>query len=233
MRTLKIDGLEVSRICLGGGKMVDMDIETGKSLVRKAMELGINIFDCHHRYGNCEKIVGQFDNIVKMTKISAYRFEERYKLLEASIQKLGKIDILIISDLDNNELYTYGEDMFNEFYRQGIYFNNPMACVMMGITTEDPTLAYRFMNSHPECDIFLVPVYIGSKDMTKFIKDAQDRGKIVFAIKTMCDGLSLKDHTVQECSDFVKSINLDVVVVGTSNLSHLEELVNIYSDGVI
>ena len=156
MRTLKIDGLEVSRLALGGGKMVDIDIERGKSLVNRAIELGINIFDCHHRYGNCEEIVGQFDNIVKMTKISAYKFEERHGLLEASIQKLGKIDILIISDLDNDELYKAGEDMFNEFkedYR------------IMGITSEDSTLVHRFMAQHPECKIFMVPLFIGRNDM--------------------------------------------------------------------
>ena len=43
MKMLKIGNIEISNLCLGGGKMVGMDFNIGRSLVNKALDLSINL----------------------------------------------------------------------------------------------------------------------------------------------------------------------------------------------
>lgn len=220
MQKVLCNNIEVSKLVLGGGKMVDMDLVKGKALVNKALQLGINTVDGHHRYGNCEDIIGQFDNIVKMTKISSYQYLSRDSLIDASYRKMNWVDILWVSDLDDITLYSLGEQIYNELKND--YLPN------IGITTENAQLAELFMEKYPECTLFMVPLYIGRWDMARFVKKAQSRGKRVFTIKTFCDKLLLDKYSIRDCLNFVKDVNPDVTVLGTSNGIHLEELVTIY-----
>lgn len=223
MKKLKINNLEVSRICYGGSKLVDYSLEDGKRLIDKAKSLGINLFDSHHRYGNSSSIIGTCNDIVKMTKISAYNFENRFDLIEEEILKLNGVNILWVSDLDDVDLYRAGLRIYDELCVGEIKYG-------LGITTENPQLAFCFMEKRPECNLFMVPLYIGQTEMAKFIKEAQRRGKTVFVIKTLCDKQLLSKYSLQDCVDFVKGVNPDVIVVSSTNENHLEEIVGLYNE---
>lgn len=61
--TLGRSGLEVSRIAYGsgplGGAHGNLDIESGIQAVRRARELGINLFDTGRAYGSAEELLGR------------------------------------------------------------------------------------------------------------------------------------------------------------------------------
>lgn len=224
MNHINIGNRKVSELCLGGGKMVDISPEAGRALVQTAIECGINAFDAHHRYGNCENILGTYPNkndLFYMTKISAYQRAAYEQILEQSAKNLnGKIDLLWVSDLDDKRLYDHGIEIYDEI----VWKYNAV-----GITTEDPRLAIRFIDTHPECKYLMLPIFIGCRqEMIEAAKYAQDMGSYVFAIKPFDDGRCFKaGHSVKDCLEFLKG-KVDVVVFGTSNPEHIKEIVNIW-----
>lgn len=221
MKKVKIDKLELSRICLGGGKLVDMPIEQGKSLVNSAIELGINVVDGHHRYGNAEEIYSHFSNIIRMTKVSAYEANWR-QLVENSKKVLGRIDIMWVSDLDDIALYEKGVKIYNEL--KGEF-------PLLGITTENPKMLCNFWRKFPECSLFMVPVFIGMNvDMMAMMGVIQCQNKYIFAIKTFLDGQLLNSYSIKTCLEFVKRCSPDVILIGTSCPNHLKEIVECYGE---
>lgn len=224
MKKLRVGNLEISNLCLGGAQLGKLGVKEGKELVEKAKKIGINVFDAHHRYENCEEILGNCNDIIKMTKISAYKIADADELISSSKKKLGKIDIMWVSDLDNESLYKSGEVLYEKLVEE---------FPVIGITTESYLLFWKFMCDHPECSLFMVPVYLGIEiQMAGMIKIAQNRGKKVFAIKTFCDGSILKRYGMERCIDYVKDVAPDVIVLGTADKVHLEELVRLYGGSV-
>lgn len=217
MQKIKIGNLEISRICLGGGKLVDMPIEKGKELVNSAIDLGITIVDGHHRYGNAEEIYSHFPNIIRMTKVSAYKDNWR-ELVDNSKRVLGRIDIMWVSDLDDVTLYERGVKIYKELKNE---------FPLLGVTTENCSLAYRFKREFPDCKLFMIPVFLYMREeMVLFIKTIQTDCTRIFAIKTFLDGQLLKSFSIKTCLEFVKNVNPDIVVIGTSNNVHLREVVD-------
>ena len=228
-----IAGMKISELCLGGGKMVDMPIEQGLTFVQTARELGINIFDAHHRYGNCEKILKKYDTksgvrhmdrindmYFIMTKASAYEYENRWSHIERSIELLKYIDILWISDLDNEELYKRGSKIYREV---GSHFPR------IGVTTEDPQLALRFMEERPECKFYMIPVFASRPEMYRCARTLREAGKYVFAIKPFDDGREfIRGYTVHDCLKYLRVSPANVVIFGTKNVNHLKEVVRIW-----
>lgn len=219
MEKIKINNLEISKICLGGGKLVDMPIEQGKELVNSAIELGINIVDGHHRYGNAEEIYSHFPHLIRMTKVSAYKDNWR-ELVNNSKKILGRIDIMWISDLDDTSLYNNGERIYNELKDE---FS------LLGITTENSMLAFKFAKQYPECKLFMLPIFIGMSNLTNlFVDYTKHQNKYVFAIKTFLDGQLLKSNSIKTCLEFVKNIGPDIIIIGTKNRFHLKEVIESY-----
>ena len=221
MQKIKIANLEISRVCLGGGKLVDMPIEKGKELIDSAMNLGINIVDGHHGYGNAETIFSHYPNLIRMTKVSAYKDNWR-ELVDNSKRVLGNIDIMWVSDLDDVTLYEKGKKIYKELKNEFPF---------LGITTENGNLAQRFKEEFPGCKFYMVPVFIGvDGSIIDFIQRLKIRGdrNFVFAIKTFLDGQLLKNYSVKICSEFVKNVDPDVVIIGTTNVNHLMEVVEYY-----
>ena len=219
MQKIKIGNLSLSRICLGGGKLVDMPIGGGRNLVSSAMDLGINVVDGHHRYGNAEEIYSHFPNIIRMTKVSAYKDNWR-ELVDNSKRVLGRIDIMWVSDLDDIMLYGKGKKIYNALKDEFPF---------LGITAENGYLARKFKEEFPDCKFYMVPVFIGvDKSIIDFIQGIQIRGdrNFVFAIKPFLDGQLLKDYPIKTCLEFVKNVNPDIVVIGTTNNIHLREVVD-------
>ena len=216
MEKIKIGDLEVSRVCLGGGKFVDMSVDEGVELVRFAMDLGINIVDGHHRYGNAEEIYSYFPDVVRMTKVSAYKDNWR-ELVENSKKVMGRIDIMWVSDLDDVTLYDRGKKIYDELKDE---------FPLLGITTENGLLAYRFKREFPGCFLFMLPVFCGMSPISiSFIRDGKKTGYYTFSIKSFLDKQLFMKYSVKQCIDFVKQVNPDVSLFGTSNIEHLKEIV--------
>lgn len=237
--TTRVDGLTLSKLCLGGGKMEALPIDTGKTLVRRAMELGINVFDAHHRYGNCETILGHFPQVIKMAKISAYKPNIELLLERSTVRMRDGIEIYWVSDLDDSSLYEKGCRHYEHLRDHDIM----IACNGMklkgrvgrlGITTESPEMGYRFLREYPECMFFMIPLHFESSGrMLEFAKEIKRQGKYLFIIKPFNDGLSFTEGRINEdiktsfgAIDMVKP---DVICFGTKNTEHLEATVEIFN----
>jgi len=222
---IDINGKPVSELCLGGGKMVKFPRENGHALMRTAIECGINCFDAHHRYGNCEDILGTYPDqkhLFYMTKVSAYQGEQCLPLMRHSHTVLNnKVDIMWMSDLDDKRLYDIGEDLYDD-----LVWELPA----VGITTENSNLAIRFIDSHPECKYLMIPIFIGRNDMLDVAKYAQDHGVYVFGIKPFDDGrLLAQGYSIKQCLSFIYG-SVDVLVFGTSNTEHIKNTVEAYKE---
>ena len=216
MQKVKIADLELSQICLGGGKLVDMSIADGKKLIDSAIDLGINVVDGHHRYGNAEQIYSYFPNLIKMTKISAYKDNWR-ELVENSKKVLGRIDIMWVSDLDDITLYERGVKIYQELKDE---------FPLLGITTENSLLAYKFKREFPDCFLFMLPVFYGVDSISvSFIREGKKLGYYTFAIKTFLDRVLLEKYSIKTCLEFVANVNPDIILVGTKNSKHFKEVV--------
>lgn len=226
MQKVQIDGLEVSRLCLGGGKMENMDIHHGRAMVNKAKELGINIFDAHHRYGNCEGILGSFHDILFMSKISAYQLETADTLINKTILNLQRVpDIYWVSDLDDATLYGRGDIIYHALQVQSRW---PVK--RLGITTESPEMGFRFLKEHPECMYYMLPLHLNqSQRMFDLAKEIKKQDKYLFVIKPFNDMKGTK-HPIKASLKLCIDKGVDVICIGTKNIDHLIETVNIFNE---
>lgn len=223
MNQIKIGDLNVSRLCLGCGKLVNLRDEEGYQLIKRAVELGINIFDAHHRYGNAERVLGSFgDQILAMTKVTAYSIEKNYwDHVNNSIKTFKNIPLYWISDLDDEKLYNSGKAIYEKVKKE--YGHTHLKNV--GITSENPSLVFRFLKEYPECKFVMIPVYPGNNDMVTACRILNHIGVHVFAIKPFDDGRALKKHSIKDCLSLQFEANPAVTIFGTSSIKHLEEVV--------
>ena len=229
MNTHDVDEMMLSGMCLGGGKFVDVDRQAGYMLIEKALSLGVNLFDTHHRYGISQQILGLYADmpaIKIMSKISAYKYEERVGLLINMKEQLGRQpDIMWVSDLDDTVLYRLGERIYGELINK---FKR------VGITTESAQLGYQFLKEYPECKFYMVPYFLGKgDDMKGFCNAVKAEGKYLFIIKPFNDGVgfnSLSKDIIERNFEFIiEDVNPNVICFGSKNINHIEETIKIYS----
>ena len=208
-----------SEIVLGGGQLVASTLAQGTQLVLHAvLKHNINLIDLHHRYGKAESIASKLFGLQKQTKISAYLPIEDSEVIYAQSKFIlnGDIQLLFISDLDNNELYTNGIKLY-DYYEAN------------GITSESPELALRFLQERPRNDFFMIPIFDGGPDFFEFIKEAKKYQKFIYGIKLFDDGRQFKKgKTIKDCLQYAKNSGIDFYVVGTKNIEHLNEIMGIW-----
>lgn len=95
MATLGKSGLRVTRIALGGFHAAFKGEENGVRLVERALDLGINLFDCAHDYhdGKSELLYGKAlkrkrQSILLMSKVRPRDRETAMRHLEESLERL-------------------------------------------------------------------------------------------------------------------------------------------------
>ncbi len=243
----RVDGMKLSRLCLGGGKMETLPIHEGRSLVYRAMELGINVFDSHHRYGKCEEILGGVPETIKMAKVSAYLAEDFEALLMRSTLRMkNDIEIYWVSDLDDAILYEAGRRLYEQLrdndiqiYHRNTLFKGRVG--RLGITTESADMGFRFLKEYPECMFYMLPVHYDVSDrMFALINALKSQGKYVFAIKPFNDlkGMYFAPYIndgIKNLSEPIKASlrlcidkGVDVICVGTKSIEHLEQTVEVF-----
>ena len=235
MKTTNIDGLDISRLCLGGGKFEHLPTALAYPLIERALALGINLFDSHHRYGISEAILGNYcenPTVKIMTKVSAYKYNENLMLVKNSLQTLQRIpDIMWISDLDDKQLYNTGDKLYHELLETKMF-------PRLGITTESAGMGFMFLKQHPECKFFMIPYHPkSSPEMKDFALELKRQDKYVFAIKPFNDGLSFMAKPCHVASGItntfhmiINEINPDVICFGTKNIAHCEETIKLFND---
>lgn len=222
----KVDifGEKYSQLCLGGSKLQNMSFLEGRKLLACASILGVNLVDCHHRYGNCEMIVSAFSSLKYMTKISAYKQVDNWEeVVDNSFFLLPSPTIFWISDLDDKVLFPKGEFLYRKLSPQ-------IDICRLGITTENGFLAERFHSLHPECKNYMLPLFLHcDSDLVDSAQRLKRKGCNIFSIKPFDDGRCFdRGLSIRECLCFQKDLGVDVVVFGTSKVEHLKEVVEIW-----
>jgi len=232
MLTIEMGGLRLTRLCFGGGKFEGIGRSLAYRLIERALQLGINIFDSHHRYGISEEVLGDYKEIpsVKvMTKISAYNIDDSEKLVKESLERLGRIpDIYWVSDLDDARLFENSRAVYNRIRGYGC---------RVGITTESDEMGFKFLQEYPDNKYYMIPYYMGrGQGMVTFAKVLKAQGKHIFVIKPFNDGLLFKGDVHKQTiiantfEAILNDIQPDVICFGTKDVNHLEETVSIFND---
>lgn len=105
-------GLMVTRVGLGGIALARLSEENAVSVVRKALDLGINFIDTGNDYGDSENKIGKAihgrrDGLILATKSKALTADEIREHLELSLQRLGvsSIDLYQFHNVRDFESY--------------------------------------------------------------------------------------------------------------------------------
>lgn len=101
MATLGKTGMQISRITVGGYHMRVRSEDEGVRIIHRAIDLGVNMFDCAHLYhdGKSEETYGRAlagglrKKIHLMTKAEIYTYDGAMKELEESLTRM-KTDYL-------------------------------------------------------------------------------------------------------------------------------------------
>lgn len=222
MKTKNIDGLEVSELaltCTGTSK------EKGNVLIAEAIKLGITTF-------NIDPIVcAPESKCITMSVISALESDKLEINVKAILDKIGKPDIVWVTDLGNGDSYRKGEYIYKALKDR---------FPRVGVSSASGDLILRFKNNYPECKFFMVPVhrgdmfiknkYSGNEKMFGFIEEAKKQGKFVFGKNPFCKGLHIGTHSTEDCLKTAKGSGADCVLINTQNIVALEEMIKIYKE---
>ena len=110
-RRLGRTGFEASVIGFGGGPFVRPTWEEGVKAVRRAIELGVNLFDTARSYGDSEAIIGEAikdtrDRLFISTKSHLRTKEGVARSIDQSLRelKVDKIDLIHIHSVDTEDI---------------------------------------------------------------------------------------------------------------------------------
>ena len=110
-RKLGESGLTVSRLCFCALTMVplqaNLNVDAGASLVRRALEGGVNFIDTAELYGTYQHIAAALHQypgeVIVATKSYAYTSEQAAASLKKALRELGRrrIDIFLIHEQES------------------------------------------------------------------------------------------------------------------------------------
>lgn len=239
MATLGKTGMKVSRMTLGGYHMRLRGEEEGIKIVHRAIDLGINMFDCAHLYeeGQSEITYGKAlqgglrQKIQLMTKAEIYTYDGAMKELEESLSRM-KTDYLDLwcchqvskmSDVDQILGPKGSLQAFVDAKKQGKVRH-------IGFTGHhNPDVHLRLLNAFDGWETVQHPVNLVDPHYLSFINNVlpkvRAKGLGMLAMKSNAMGGIAKNQvaTIAECLRFTWSHDIDTLVSGVETVAQLEE----------
>ncbi len=251
-------GLRVSRLGFGimrlpAGEDGKVDFDRSTPLIRKSLQLGINIFDSHHDYhdGDSEVAIGKAiagwdrSKIVIQTKNPYYTKSEGSNThrarLELALEKLGTdyVDCYLSHSLK----WSHIDDLADEFFTFAEKARDEGLVRHIGFSSHDKPEMVRKMIDTGRFEIMLVQYNLIDHVYAEVIRHAREKGLAVSVMGPVGGGgLS----TPTEISHLVKggdrsgakpalrfvfdNDNIDVAFSGMSSLDQLDENVAIASN---
>jgi len=236
-RLLGNTGIEVSRLCFGsltiGPLQAKLDLKDGASVIRKAIEMGVNFIDTAELYGTYnyirEAVKGIRSKIVISSKCYAYTWEGAEQSLMKAMKELDTdyIDIFSLHEQES-ELTLKGHSEAIEYFiraKEKGYIRS------FGISTHavaavDASLKHREIEVlHPIVNKKGLGIIDGSiEDMLNAVSRAAAAGKGIYSMKPLGGGNLIKDSG--SCFDFVLQ-NPDIHSVAVGMQSYEEVLCNV------
>jgi predicted aldo/keto reductase-like oxidoreductase len=239
MHPLGKTGMQVSRMTLGGYHMRVRGEAEGIRIVHRAIDLGINMFDCAHLYHNGESEItygkalqgGLRQKIQLMTKAEIYTYDGAMKELEESLTRM-KTDYLDLwcchqvskmSEVDQILRPKGSLQAFVDAKKQGKVRH-------IGFTGHhNPDVHLRLLNAFDGWETVQHPVNLVDPHYLSFINNVlpkvRAKGKGMLAMKSNAMGGIAKNNVanIQECLRFTWSHDIDTLVSGVETVSQLEE----------
>lgn len=215
--------LEVSVLGFGTGPLGELfgpvDETQAQSIVRKAIDEGINLFDTSPYYGNAEERLGKAirgyrDNLVIATKVGRYGFDDFdyspsriRRSVEASLRLLQTdyVDIILLHDIEYVEL----DGPLTDGYAELLRLRDSGACRYIGVSGYPLAAMKRAMND-VQLDVLLTYAHgtlLDDSIRTELLPLAGERG--VGLINAAAVALGLLTH------DF-RRVRRDLLPDGTS-----------------
>ncbi len=239
MTTLGKTGLRISRYTVGGYHMRVRGQDEGVRLIRRAIDLGVNMFDSAHLYhdGASDETYGAAltpsmrQKVHLMSKAHRYSRGEAMKQLEDTLRRM-KTDYLdvwqchqVVTHQEVDQILAPGGSLeaFVQAKRQGKVRH-------IGFTGHaDPTVHQRLLESFEGWETVQHPVNLIDPHYLSFINSVlpniRKRKLGLFAMKSNAMGPITQNRiaTIQECLRFAWSQDVDTVVSGAETVDQLEE----------
>ena len=239
MATLGKTGLKVSRYTVGGYHMRVGGQEEGVRIIRRAIELGVNMFDSAALYHNgaSDETYGAAltpsmrQKVFLMSKAHLYDRDKAMEQLETTLRRM-KTDYLDVWQC--HQVVTHKEvdqilapngslEAFVKAKQQGKVRH-------IGFTGHaDPTVHQRLLDSFDGWETVQHPVNLIDPHYLSFINSVlpniRKKGLGLFAMKSNAIGEITKNSvaTIQECLRFTWSQDIDTLVSGAQTVAQLEE----------
>jgi uncharacterized protein len=239
MANLGKTGLRVTRLTLGGAHMRYAGEENGIRIVRRAVDLGINMFDCARKYNNGESDAtygkaldgGLRQKVYLMSKAELRTRDEAMRQLEETLQAM-RTDYLDLWQC--HEVSTHEEvdrilgpggalEAFVKAREQGKVRH-------IGFTGHrDPTVHLRMLAGFDGWETVQHPVNLVDPHYLSFLENVlpKVRAKGLGSLAMKCNAMGAigKNNiaTYQECMRFTLSQDVDTLVSGITTVDQLEQ----------
>lgn len=227
-------GIKVSRMCFGGlviGPLqCNMSVAQGASVIRSALERGVNFIDTAELYGTYDHIreasKGLSSRPVVATKSYAYTAEGAAESVEKARRGLDTdvLDIFLMHEQESR-LTLRGHREALEYYLNEREKGRIRA---VGVSTHNIEVV-RAICDMPEIDVVhplvnITGIGIGDGaigEMLEAVEAAFMRGKGVYSMKPLGGGNLL--HSYDECLDFVLGLPfIHSIAIGMQNTDEVE-----------
>ena len=239
MTTLGKTGLRVSKFVLGGYHMAVKGEENGVKIIHRAMDLGVNFFDCARLYhdGRSDEIYGKAlqgglrKKVLLMSKAHLYDRDSAMGQLEATLKAM---------QTDYLDLWQCHQVVTQKEVDQILGPNGSLEAFVaakkqgkvrhIGFTGHaDPAVHQRLLDSFDGWETVQHPVNLIDPHYLSFINSVlpniRKKGLGLLAMKTNAIGGITRNKiaTIPECLRFAWSQDVDVVVSGVETVEQLEE----------
>jgi aryl-alcohol dehydrogenase-like predicted oxidoreductase len=220
-------GIRVSKLCFGaltiGPLQANLSLKEGASVIRHALDRGVNFIDTAELYrthGHIREALKNRgrDDVVIATKSYSYSNETAEKSLSMALKELGRdyVDIFLLHEQENEytlkghyEALEYFIKMKEKGYIRGVGIStHNVAGVRAATNMDEIDIIHPLINKNG------LGIMDGTvEDMANAIKSAKDKGKGIYGMKPLGGGNLLS--RIDDCFDFVLNLPfLDSIAVG-------------------
>lgn len=239
MATLGATGLKVSRLTIGGYHFLKYGEDHAIRMVHRAIDLGINFFDCAHKYnaGFSDIAYGKaLDGGLrkKVLFMSKAQFRERYSAMRQLEETLERMKTDYLDLWQCHEVVTHEE--VDKILAPGGALEAFISAKAQGKVRyigfsghRDPTVHQRLFAAFDGWDTVQHPVNLIDPHHRSFIENVlpkvRAKGKGLIAMKSNAIGNITKHKvaTIPECLRFAWSQDIDTLVSGMESVEQLEE----------
>jgi len=233
-------GIRVSRLCYGsltlGPLQQNLSLHQGSSLIRRALEGGINFIDTAEIYDTSPYISralrGWYGEVVVATKAYVYTREQARKSLENARKELDRevVDIFLLHEQESRQTlegHRPALEYLNECREKGIIKATGISTHFVE-AVRVATLMPEVQIIHPLVNLEGTGIRDGSaSDMVDAIGKARENGKGIYAMKPLAGGHLL--GRVDEALGFARDkCQADSIAVGLGNPAEIDYALNFF-----